>query len=250
MLSLKARDPHLKIFKWFQKNKKTLLANDYSPELSCWRANEVVQSYADVLAKGKRGRIADAALLPYDKETIRAAIDRFIQCLIEQNGGHDSQPTPELEKIIGTLGAVKWGLFDFQDIDPEDREAVTVLNSCPNLSRPASVEESDWYEFLRWQNQLSLKYSRRVRTEIERLAAGDKTVTVKQNESPENNESSDRLDFQIASPEAVDTTSPTWNEVIAEVHRRVEESRSEDPRPWDEIVAEGRRRWEKLITRD
>lgn len=155
------------------------MANDYLPELSCGRADEIVQSYADVLATGGRGRIGDASLLPYDKETIRAAIDRLIECLVEQRDGQDLPPTPELEKMIETLGAVKWELFDFQEIDPEDKEAVTILNSCKELSRPEFFQDSDWYEFLRWQNLIVSKYSQRASIEIERLAAGDKTITVK-----------------------------------------------------------------------
>jgi hypothetical protein len=238
------------IFRWFEENKKSLMANDYSQELSYWRADEIVQSYADVLAKGGRGRIADASLLPYDKETIRAAIDRFIESLIEQHGGQNVRPTAELEKIIGTLGAIKWGLFDFQDIDPEDKEAVTILNSFKDFSRPESVQESDWNEFLMWQSLLSSKYSRRVRIEIERLAAGDKTVTVQAKESRETNQSSDPLNpSHTGGSEMMDATSPTWEEVIAEVNRRVEESRADDPRSWEEIVAEGKRRWEKIKTK-
>lgn len=91
------------VYKWFQKNKKALLANDHSTELSCWRTDEIVQSYANVLAKGGRRRISDASLLPCDKETIRAAIDRLIEYLVEQHGGRDVPVTPELEK-----GSTHW----------------------------------------------------------------------------------------------------------------------------------------------
>ncbi len=44
----------------------------------------------------------------------------------------------------------------------------------------------------------------------------------------------------------VDTTSPTWSEVMAEVKRRTDECRSDDPRSWEEILSDGRERWEKI----
>lgn len=91
---MRTRRNSSEVFEWFRQNRKTLLANEYTAELSCGRANEIVQSYADVLARGGYGKIADASLLPYDKETLSAAIDRFIGCLIERNGGHDVPPTP------------------------------------------------------------------------------------------------------------------------------------------------------------
>jgi DUF1365 family protein len=106
--------------------------------------------------------------LPYDKETIRSAIDRCIEYLIEQHGGVDVPATPELEERINTLGEAKWTLFNFGD--PQDREAVDMLNSCSAMLRPASVDETDWFEFIRWDIKISRKYGRRVKTEIERLA--------------------------------------------------------------------------------
>jgi hypothetical protein len=140
-----------------------LLANDYMAELSCQRANEIVQSYADVLAEGGYGRIPNASLLPYEKETIYAAIDRFVECLTEQNGGREVLSTPELENKINTLRSAQVYLSEFQDIDPDDQHAIAVLNSCPDLVKPVPVDESDWFEFLAWQNKISLKYSRRRR---------------------------------------------------------------------------------------
>ncbi len=138
---MSARPNSAEVYEWFRKNKKALLANDYTSELSCARANEIVQGYADVMASGAHGRIPDASLLPYAKETILAAIDRSIECLIEKNGGHDVPPTSELEDKINTLGAVKCYLSEFQDIDTEDQQAVAMLNSCRELVQPRSIED-------------------------------------------------------------------------------------------------------------
>lgn len=215
------------VFKWFKKNKKALLSNDYSPELSYGRADEIVQSYADVLAKGGRGFIANASRLPYQKETIRAAIDRHIEDLISRpardrrftelmaenriddavrvasGSGTDheledtsEEPKPELERIIGTLGASKWHLFDFCDIDPEDEEAVAVLNSCPEHSAPESADETERSEFLFWLTKILSKYRGRATAESKRLEA-DTTVEVKR--------------------------TKTWEVEIAEVKRRMAE---------------------------
>lgn len=65
---------------------------------------------------------------------------------------------PELEEKINTLGSAKSYLSEFQDIDPEDRQAVAVLNSCQELLRPEFLDDSEWLDFLDWQNRLSLKY--------------------------------------------------------------------------------------------
>ena len=70
-------------------------------------------------------------------------------------------PTLELQNKINKLGSAKAYLSEFQDIDPEDQQAITVLNSCQELVPPALVDESDWFEFLAWQNKISVKYIRR-----------------------------------------------------------------------------------------
>ncbi len=54
--------------------------------------------------------------------------------------------------------------YEFQHIDPEDKAAVAVLNSCTELIRPAHVSEGDWIEFLQWQGKILLKRQKKRRT--------------------------------------------------------------------------------------
>lgn len=122
-----------------------------------------------------------------------------------------------------------------------------MVNSCVEMLRPAPVDESDWLEFLKWDIKISRKYGRRVKTEIERLASGDKTITVNRKEPSEITDSPTRPSQNIYG--IADTENPTGEEVMSEVKRRMEELRTEDTRSWDEIVTDGRRRWEKTENR-
>ena len=171
----------LDLLKWFRKNKEALLATNYSSEFSPGRADDIIQSYAAVLARGG-WIIRDASSLTYQKETIRGAIDRFIEYLIEQHGGRDVPPSSELAERVNTLGAVKMHLIYFQDIDPEDKEAIDMLNSLDQPSLPDSVEEHERTDFLRWQSDLQFKYHERAGRELKRLAA-DTTMTIKDRNS-------------------------------------------------------------------
>ncbi len=166
------------VFEWFQKHKSPLLERDYAPEISSVAAYDIVDAYAGVQAT-PRGHIhKDVRLLPYPKETIRAAIDRRIEELIEENGGRDAPPTPELERIINALGEIKYGLAHFQYIDPEDKEAIEVLNSClEKVMPPESADENERMEFLRWWGNITSKYNRRALRETERLGA-DTTIAI------------------------------------------------------------------------
>jgi hypothetical protein len=167
------------VFEWFQKHRSQLLERDYDSSISSVAAHDIVDAYAGVQAI-PMGLIRDVNLLPYPKETIRSAINRRIEDLIEENGGRDAPLTPELERTISALGGIKNGLMFFQYIDPQDKEAIEVWNSCPEqpVTPPESADEKERIEFQRWWLGMTSKYSRRAGREMERSA--ETTITVGQ----------------------------------------------------------------------
>lgn len=172
------------VLEWFQEHKSSLLERDYASEIPSVAAYDIVDAYAGVQATPRGHTHKDVSLLPYPKETIRAAIDRRIEDLIDENGGRGAPPTPSLEKTINLLGELKYGLTAYQYIDPQDKEAIEVLNSClEKIVTPESADENERREFLSWWGNIMSKYLNRALREAERLSA-DNTITVNKKQTP------------------------------------------------------------------
>lgn len=141
-------------------------------------ASKIVNDFADVLSV-YFPMIPDSRLLPHGKATIRAA---FRCCVGEYEVLRDTAPTKFTSDHADYLALLKgliWRLSQFQDIDPEDRDAVDFANGSSRWheipGRVAARRETEYEKaHLVESMKLFAKYHRRAVEEDarERALAG------------------------------------------------------------------------------
>jgi TPR repeat protein len=137
--------------KWYRKaaengdvNALTNL-NRLEAKLSRDKYHDIVFAFMDLMA-AHRPLIGDCSILPYPKKTILYAIRWLIdyhEAKLEETTNHTLREA--YDKMLPTLGYLFTSLArDWQEIDPEDKDAIARLNECES--------------FPDWATPLKLKY--------------------------------------------------------------------------------------------